>query len=83
MATDLPENIELMPGRLSINGRGSEEIIEASTYWPGSSERSGNDTGTSRSATRAPSSADSELRKLFADLETRKARNTKTEVSPG
>jgi hypothetical protein len=30
-----------------------------------------------------PEVADGELRKLFADLEARKARNTKTEVSPG
>jgi hypothetical protein len=84
MAADLPENIELMPGRLSIKGRGSEEIIEALYLLAQALQ---NDLGTIQGLLdplpERPQVADNELRKLFADLETRKARNTKTEVAPG
>ena len=84
MAADLPENIELMPGRLSISGRGSEEIIEALYLLAQALQ---NDLRTIQGLLdplpERPQVADNELRKLFADLETRKARNTKTEVAPG
>jgi hypothetical protein len=84
MAADLPENIELMPGRLTISGRVSEEIIEALYLLAQALQ---NDLGTIQvlldPLPERPQVADSELRKLFADLEASKVRNTKTEVSPG
>jgi len=70
MAADLPENIELMPGRLSINGRGSEEIIEALFLLAQALQ---NDLGTIQGLLdplpERPQVADSELRRLFAGLE--------------
>jgi hypothetical protein len=84
MAANLPENIELVPGRLSISGRGSEEIIEALYLLAQALQ---NDLGTIQGLLdplpERPQVADNELRKLFADLEMREAHNTKTEVASG
>jgi hypothetical protein len=84
MAADLPANIEFVPGRLSISGRGSEEIIEALYLLAQALQ---NDLRTIQGLLdplpERPQVADNELRKLFADLEMREAHTTKTEVAPG